>query len=123
MQDGQVGIGLHRIADQVLAPRECLGKLAVTVLECPPRIYIARRAEALRDVGQRYFIDTQLTLAGMEIVVHGHFPAAGWVGAGKYNGPLWPQPCSNRANSNIMPAAATDLRIFILSLGIGWRII
>jgi len=118
VEDGKIGVGLHRIADKMVAAPECLGELAITIGQRGSRINIAGSAEALRDVAQCDALGKQPVLLVMKIVAHGcfrlsDFSTSGCAGAacgfaagtgGKNNGPLRPQPCRMTINSNIMPA-------------------
>src|SRR6266850_4249918 len=59
VQYREIGVGLDRIADEDVASRTSLIELAVCELQRGARIDVARRAETLRDLGERHALRAQ----------------------------------------------------------------
>ena len=62
VEDGEVRVRLHRVADEVIAAGEGSAERTERGLERRARVDIARRAEAARDVSERHRLRMQLTV-------------------------------------------------------------
>jgi hypothetical protein len=119
VEDGEVGICLHRVADQHVPPGASRGEFVPCGLEGGPRVDVARRAELLGDGLERHRFDAQCPVAQRQRV-HlrcGSLWAGFWSGGGRYNGPLVPQACRTRHNST-RPAAKRGISFTLESIEI-----
>src|SRR3989304_744460 len=63
VEDGEVRIGLDRVADQHVAPGAARHEFVPHALQGCPRVYVAGCAELLRDSFERYRLDAQRPVA------------------------------------------------------------
>ena len=109
LQHGQARIGLHRIADEMVALRQCALVGAERLEHGGARIDVERRAVAPREIRRRTVFDVQRVApvgdvrcarqphrAGADA---GAAVAAAFAGAGRNSGPFWPHPPSATLHS------------------------
>ncbi len=65
---GEIGIGLHRVADKVIHPGKRLVEEAIVPGQRGHRIAVERRAHLGRDVGQGHVLGVQDAVAIKEVV-------------------------------------------------------
>jgi hypothetical protein len=112
VEDGEVGVRLHRVAHQVLRAREPLVELAVRRLDRGARIDVAGRAEARGDLLEGNAFQAQDAVDARERI---HFDGAGGAGcaggvSGSLSGPFCPQPAASTAAARAAAARARIIR-------------
>src|SRR5918997_1007871 len=80
-QDGEVPVGLHRVADHVVEARESLVELPVSLLQSAVAVDVGRCARAPRDLGEGDLLAPETALPVVEVVqslppLGSAFPAA-----------------------------------------------
>ncbi len=120
VEDREVGVRLHRVADEVVEPGEPLVEVAEGGFDRGARVDVARRAEAPRDLLERDAFEAQLARDALERA-HGEEggavgaggAAAGGVWGGSRSGPFCPQAArakkaARTAAARIMPGIMNE---------------
>src|SRR5260221_1955916 len=95
LEHGEVGVGLDRVADEMVDAREPLVEIAKRRFERGAGVHVAGSAEAPRDFGEREAVERELARGARERI-HGA-GEAGLGGSGSLSGPFLPPPPSGAA--------------------------
>ncbi len=102
-EDGEVGVRLDRVADEMVGAREGVVEGAPGRLDRGPRVDVAGGPVAARDFREAHALHPQLAVVVADRA-HGNAGESAFGGSGRRSGPFWPQAASASASARTASA-------------------